>query len=339
MPNENDSLRSILLSVLEKTHIKILRNICIHCITDDEDSKSIRELSQRDEIAVALVDHFSVLPRSLDALTSCIQAKHPKIADLIAKHKLDGEQPSNPLVAKDVFEFDLEVQPWYAPELPENLELIGEEEARSLREKVDVVIITATPIEQNHVMHLLDPYPHLQPTNSDHKILFTQIEQETYYLGLFGNYESAIMRCERGAAVATAAPLASQRALKLWRPRAVVMVGTAFGSGATGQKRGDILVASYIIKYNNDTSRPESNSILQGRFKEESGSFKFERPDGKFCEVYRKRLGPILSGETNVQDPELIKEFLERYPDAIGGEMEGAGLYVAAESTHTPWIW
>ena len=57
-------LRSSLLIVLERTDIRILRNICIHCITDDELSEKIRAFSQTDEIAAALVKHFTNFPYS-----------------------------------------------------------------------------------------------------------------------------------------------------------------------------------------------------------------------------------------------------------------------------------
>jgi hypothetical protein len=46
----------------------------------------------------------------------------------------------------------------------------------------------------------------------------------------------------------------------------------------------------------------------------------------------------VLSGEKLIDHPEFRKRLLERAPEAIGGEMEGAGLYAAAHQHHVDWI-
>ncbi len=48
--------------------------------------------------------------------------------------------------------------------------------------------------------------------------------------------------------------------------------------------------------------------------------------------------GTILSGEKLVDNPEFRAELLEMRPEAIGGEMEGAGLCAAAANHKVEWI-
>ena len=48
--------------------------------------------------------------------------------------------------------------------------------------------------------------------------------------------------------------------------------------------------------------------------------------------------GLLLSGEKLVNDPDFLDELLDLEPEAIGGEMEAAGVYSAAQHELTHWI-
>lgn len=50
------------------------------------------------------------------------------------------------------------------------------------------------------------------------------------------------------------------------------------------------------------------------------------------------RIGDILSGEVLIDNEEYRNELLEKYPDAIGGEMEGVGVANAALTRAKEWI-
>jgi len=63
--------------------------------------------------------------------------------------------------------------------------------------------------------------------------------------------------------------------------------------------------------------------------------WKFSRPDGTYVD---KHIGGLLSGEKLVDNPEFKKELSINYPTAIGGEMEGHGLYAAAARHGKNWI-
>jgi nucleoside phosphorylase len=122
------------------------------------------------------------------------------------------------------------------------------------------------------------------------------------------------------------------------------MVGIAFGADRTKQRMGDVLVAQQLIIYEpqrvgaHETiyrgARPESDPTLRNRFKNPQ-NWRFERPDGSRCDIH---YGQVLTGEKLMDNPEKKAELLAVTPESIGGEMEGAGLWSAAERLKVPWI-
>ena len=112
------------------------------------------------------------------------------------------------------------------------------------------------------------------------------------------------------------------------------MPGIAFGRDAGKQKIADALIATYVIPYEPQrvgaeviprAAQPESGGVLLNRFK--NLRWEFRRPDGYVCQ---RGLGPLLSGDKLVDDPGFKAELFRRHPAAIGGEMEGHGVYAAA---------
>src|SRR5205085_1621293 len=53
----------------------------------------------------------------------------------------------------------------------------------------------------------------------------------------------------------------------------------------------------------------------------------FSRPDASPCQCH---FGPVLSGEKLVDNASFKDELFRSHPAAIGGEMEGAGVYAAS---------
>ncbi|MBK7919066.1 MAG: hypothetical protein IPJ94_22950 [Chloroflexi bacterium] len=166
---------------------------------------------------------------------------------------------------------------------------------------------------------------------------------ETYYLGKFGAWKTAVTKCRMGAGGQGGSTLATESAIRNWQPQAVIMVGIAFGKDAAKQKIGDVLVASQIIPYEKQRVGvevifrdpiPPTNSTLLNRF-ENALDWQFYRPDGKSCAI---RYGPLLSGEKLVDDAQFKANLFNRFPQAIGGEMEGAGVAAAAGQNSTAWI-
>jgi nucleoside phosphorylase len=192
-------------------------------------------------------------------------------------------------------------------------------------------------VELRAVTHLLKPYPRRK------KILLVYSGPETYYLGKFGAYNTVVTKCRMGAIGDGSVILATEQAQRLWNPKAIIMVGIAFGKDPTKQKIGDVLVASQIISYEQQRvgediiyrgSIPPSNTILLNRF-ENVQNWQFARPDGSYCSLI---VGSILSGEKLVDNPDFKATLFQQFPQAVGGEMEGAGLCAASGRVGTAWI-
>jgi nucleoside phosphorylase len=244
------------------------------------------------------------------------------------------ENLTNPV--EDLPTYKAEEQPWWAP-LPRAKD-VSSQELISLAGEIDVVLITATDTELEAVLRKLERYPRRQT------VLKGFAEQETYYLGKFGACVAAVTKCRMGSLDSGGATLATEHAQRVWRPRAIVMAGVALGKDPVKQKIADVLVASQVISYEpqrvgetqtiNRGPIPPANPTLLNRF-DIVPHWSFCRPDGSKC---KREVGPILSGEKLVDAAAFKASLLARYPQAIGGDMEGVGLAAAAVRHGVPWI-
>jgi nucleoside phosphorylase len=233
-------------------------------------------------------------------------------------------------------EYAIEQQPWYSA-LPPETEEIEAERVGVLRSRIDAVLITATEIELLAVLSKLQPPPRRR------KVSLVYWGPETYYLGKFGACLAVVTKCRMGALNEGSVILATDQAQRLWSPRVVIMIGIAFGKDQRKQRIADVIVASQVVSYEQQRVGAEiifrgpispSNGTLLNRF-ENAADWRFERPDKTSCGLI---VGPILSGEKLVDEPAFKRSLFDRFPQAVGGEMEGAGLCAATGRIGTAWI-
>ncbi len=140
----------------------------------------------------------------------------------------------------------------------------------------------------------------------------------------------------------TAAVVATQ-VLMYWRPRLVLLVGGAGGFSAAGVRNGDVLVATMIADFELQKltdAGPEvrwrthavSPLALQSAQRVAAGPW---WPDERslpepLSDAPRVRFGPLLSGEKVIAGSGQIDRLLRWRRDALGVEMEGAGIATAA---------
>ncbi|MGF1487784.1 MAG: hypothetical protein ACFBSE_11900, partial [Prochloraceae cyanobacterium] len=244
--------------------------------------------------------------------------------------------------SSDNFNYKIEEQDWYTSNFPETEE-VSETNCERIKQEIDVVLITATQVE------LLAVAKFLTPLSTQTKILLVYSGPETYYIGKFGAWKAIVTKCRMGAIGEGSVILATDQAQRLWKPRAIIMVGIAFGKDPNKHKIGDVLVASQIISYEQQRvgetetgitkivqrgSIPPSNTTLLNRF-ENVPNWQFTRPDGSFAQII---VGPVLSGEKLVDNSQFKAQLFKDFPQAIGGEMEGAGLCAASGRVGTAWI-
>ncbi len=226
-------------------------------------------------------------------------------------------------------------EPW-TPRLP--APAVSRAARADLPETVDVVLVVATDVERNAMLC------HLGGSEPGANVRLSHAGCETYYVGRCGEFSVALLMCEAGSSKPGAATLAVADAISEWRPRAVIMPGIAFGYSPEKQRVGDVLVAEQVSPYElqrvgqgatiHRAPRPRASTTLINRFR---NAIDWHFPDslGRACEI---RIGEVLSGDKLVDNAILRASLLAAFPNAIGGEMEGVGLFAAAERRHVPWL-
>jgi nucleoside phosphorylase len=158
-------------------------------------------------------------------------------------------------------------------------------------------------------------------------------------LGQLGRIRFIHVQCEPGSVGASSSQAVIGDAIRDWTPDAIVMGGIAFGTKKDKQKLGDILVSKSIMEYER-AKVTETRAISRGQRIESAPkllsvfrTYEVKRQRGPTMHV-----GLILSGEKLVDSENLVNSLLEIEPEAIGGEMEGAGLVAAASRARVDWI-
>src|ERR1035441_3460021 len=136
--------------------------------------------------------------------------------------------------------------------------------------------------------------------------------------------------------------LTVSEAIRALQPAAVIMTGIAFGMDPSGQAIGDILVSENLRPYELQrvstaagqphivlrSDRPHATTALLRRCKAAQYSW-----TGAML-----RFGLVLSGEKLVDNLAFREQLRALEPKALGGEMEGAGIYAACQDAKVDWI-
>lgn len=204
-------------------------------------------------------------------------------------------------------------------------------------EHVDVLLVTVTQVEASAVLTLIKvQYGH------EYEPLY--IGDKTYYdLGIIGGARTFMTRSEMGSGGPGGSTTTVLEGINQLEPSAVIMVGIAFGIDSEKQSIGDVLVSTQISSY--DLQRVgtgeagESVKFARGNRSPAShmmlDRFRDGKVDWKGAPV---RFGLVLSGQKLVDNLDFRNQLLDLEPEAIGGEMEGSGLFDAAYRTKTDWI-
>jgi nucleoside phosphorylase/Tfp pilus assembly protein PilF len=201
----------------------------------------------------------------------------------------------------------------------------------------DVLLVTVTQVEAQAVLTFLQE-------DLGHKLERLFIGDKTYYdLGVIGGARIFLVQSEMGSGGPSGSLLTVTEGIRVLSPSAVVMVGIAFGIDPQRQRIGEILVSRQLSGYelqrvSNGSSgqlvinprgdRPQASTRLLDRFR--SGHLDWRGPAVHF--------GLVLSGEKLVDHQSFRDQLRTLEPEAIGGEMEGAGLYAAAQRAKVDWI-
>ena len=208
---------------------------------------------------------------------------------------------------------------------------------------ITVLLMTATEIELRGIMG------YLKPKDGNEKIIETYVAgQEKVYIGKYGKCPvivgmSAAGKAQQGPLDAC---LVTTIMLMTIEIHYVIAVGICYGMDKDTTSSGDVIVANPIcdctcLRVENTKDGDTNNGYtlqLRGEIPSVGTTLLqvFRTPTGythtQAGKEVRIRCGPIISRPDLVDNP-IYKEQLKRLrPDALGGEMEGAGIMAAVEN-------
>jgi len=207
----------------------------------------------------------------------------------------------------------------------------------SMTDEANVLIITVTQVEGSAVIKTFQ-----EVANSE--VPRESIDNHIYFnLGTVNGVRVFLTQSEMGASGLGASLLTVSQGIEALSPIAVIMVGIAFGIDEHKQTIGDILVTEQLRPYNflqrvgtqdgkpqiiGRNDKPHASPWLINHFKSANLLW-----DGA-----KVHFGVLLTGESVVDNLDFRDQLLKLEPEAIGGEMEGAGLYVACQNKQVDWI-
>lgn len=290
---------------------------------------------------VGLVCRIQWIARALDTATpvhAARELRRRQAVDAIraATAAPAGSQPSDPETILIAAQSNLERvarvlgRNGLGPELDRFVDALHPLEA-------DVLLIVATDVEERQTLEEFGYPPGKSPRRRPRG-------QQIYLeLGEFAGQRVFLVRSEMGSGGAGGSQFTADDAILDLGPEWVLMIGIAFGVDAVEQSVGDVLVPTEVVLYDHKRVGVRDGEPYV-EYPEAPG-----RPDAALVKRLRDgrrdfggaevRLGRLLSGANLVDNEAHRKELVEHAArgKAIGGEMELAGLFAAAERRRGRW--
>ena len=214
--------------------------------------------------------------------------------------------------------------------------MVAENEGLTQPYKADVLLVTATEVEARAVLNVFPR--HGSPFGQRH------IGDSTYFdLGVIGGARTFLVQSEMGAGGPAGATLVVHEGIKALSPSAVIMVGIAFGLVPEEQRLGEILVSWQLVGYERQKIEqgPDGKEIIRPRGDRVQASPRLLsqlRASAFDWQGPKVHFGLVLSGDKLVDHINFRNKLLGIEPEAIGGEMEGTGVFSAAHLNKVDWI-
>lgn len=199
-----------------------------------------------------------------------------------------------------------------------------------------VLLVTATPVESQTLINAFVSETGKVPEAK-------KIDGYVYqHLGPIGGFDAHLAICEMGSGGTHGSQEAVRKAINALNPSVVIMVGIAFGVDQKKFSIGDILVSKQLLLYDLQRISSDSSITLRGDKVPASGAplnwirhatLSWPGKDHTLVEP-----GLLLSGDKLIDNIDYRNELNRLAPDALGGEMEGAGLYVACQEARVDWV-
>ncbi|RUU85966.1 hypothetical protein EOB59_30485 [Mesorhizobium sp. M7A.F.Ca.MR.176.00.0.0] len=220
-------------------------------------------------------------------------------------------------------------------EFRNSLEFVKSE--RNMRSSYDFLLIVATEIERSSVFD--------KAREIGNKITPYFGGGRGYYdLGYIYGNRVALVKVEMGSLTVGGSATTTVRMVDQLNPRYIIMVGIAFGTNEKKQSIGTVLVSRQILSYDQQRvgtdEKGDRELVIRGDRSSASPILVslLETASGVWNEAPVKT-GLMLSGDKLVDNLDF-REQLKSIAggEAIGGEMEGCGLVVAASESSAHWV-
>jgi Uncharacterized conserved protein len=207
-----------------------------------------------------------------------------------------------------------------------------------VKPKADVLLVTATKTESRAIIDVF------QDVTSQTTQLVRIGAQVYHNIGSVNGTRVFMVQSEMGSGGLGASQQTVQKGIIDLSPNAVIMVGIAFGIDSVKLDIGDVLVSRQLMPYEFlrvGTTDGKPQIIPRGdRAHASTRLLNYFRSvdvhwDESKCKV---SFGLILSGEKLVDNIDFRQQLCDLDPEAIGGEMEGSGMYVACHDNKVDWI-
>lgn len=205
----------------------------------------------------------------------------------------------------------------------------------SARPETDLLLVTATAAETKATRAVFLNNTAAKPQELDGRVYFD--------LGLVNGARIKLTQCEMGAGGLNASQQAVAKGIATLAPQAVVMLGIAFGIDPKKQQLADVLVSERLRPYDLQRIGTRADGGLQVLLRDDKPHASpwllnlFRSADADWT-AGKVRFGTMFSGAKLVDNKGFREALRKLDPEAIGGEMEGAGLYVACEDRKVDWI-
>ncbi len=207
----------------------------------------------------------------------------------------------------------------------------------SLLSGCDVLLVTATDRETDALRVALE-----EVTTAGTKAVYGGRQTYTDH-GVIAGARVLRVRSEMGAGTPGGTASTVADAIQEVAPRAIIMVGIAFGTkGKANQSLGTVLVSKQLQDYELQRFGTGADGSLRmtARGDRVSASTRLVNLLRHARETWKKKpveFGLVLSGDKLVDNIDYLAILKAQFPEAIGGEMEGRGLYVEAKE-RAEWI-
>lgn len=214
-------------------------------------------------------------------------------------------------------------------------EKVDRKRRRSKALQCDLLLVVATEVERNAVLDML---------TSEYNCEISKVfaPRRTYFkISGIANTRLMLVQCEMGSSGIGASQATVRDAIDDVNPTSVVMVGIAFGFKPSKQKIGDVLVSKQLQAYELRRVNADGEKVscsLRGDRVTASARLLSRLRAAQYGWPGVVRFGLLLSGEKLIDNKTYRDLLSSEEPEAIGGEMEGSGVYVASADFGKWWI-